>query len=364
MKYFFIIFGIIFTQNLTAQKTLFSDIRIKSDYYTGFLLPEYEFVNYFAIDNIKAFDIEIVKDFKGQKLWEQVYNYPSIGISFYHGTLGNNLVFGNVTALYPSISIPLFEKKKFLISSETGIGIAYASEIFNLENNYRNIAVASHFNIWFREALNLSYQINEKFSVSTGTAFGHFSNANLREPNLGLNFWTFYAGADALISRKTEKITKQIPEFIKKNEFALIIAAGGKHTRRFAERSYFAGSFSGEYRRILGFKGGLGTGLDIFYDASIPDEMKRAGKTNIKQIYKLKTGIHLSQELRVGKLSLIIQEGFYIGFKDYLNNRLMYNRGIVRYRISDRLFLNMAMKTNLWILDVMELGLGYNIGKL
>ena len=205
----------------------------------------------------------------------------------------------------------------------------------------------------------MKYKASEKFNFLAGTAFGHFSNGNMAEPNLGLNFWTFYSGLDYYITKQTENIVKEVPDFKSGNEFAFIVAGGAKHTRRFAEKVYFAGSFSGEYRRILGYKGALGTGADFFYDASIPDEMQRAEITEIKDIYKIKTGIHFSQELIVGNLSLIVQEGFYVGFTDKLNNQLMYNRGIVRYRIFDKIFVNLAMKTNLWVLDVAELGLGY-----
>lgn len=359
MRDFILIIGIFFSINLSAQNSFFNDTHFKADFHYGFLLPEYHFFNYLTNDGIKAFDIELTKDLKGKKIWERVYHYPSVGIAGYYGSLGNDTVFGKVTSLYPFIKLPLFERNKILFSSQIGTGIAYSSNKFDIENNYYNIAVASHFNIWFQAKLDFTYRVNDKINFSIGTAFGHFSNANLAEPNLGLNFWTSYAGADYYFSEKTKRIKDIIPEFKEKNEFDLVIAGGGKHTRRFAPNAYFAGSVSGEYRRILGFKFAAGGGADIFYDASIPDEMKLAGINDIKNIYKIKTGFHISQQLIVGKLSLIIQEGFYLGFIDKLNHHKMYNRGIIRYKISKNIFVNLAMKTNLNILDVAEFGIGY-----
>ena len=359
LKFFFVLFFLALLQFVNAQKNKFSDLHLKAKYHYGFLLPEYNFFNYFTNNAIRAFDFEITKDLKGNKIWEQVYHHPSVGISFYHGSLGNDTVFGKINTIYPFISFPVIENNRFLFSIRVGAGPSYATKKFDLQNNYYNIAIASHFNIWFRTALDLTYKINNKFSVSSGTAFGHFSNANLAEPNLGLNFWTFYTGADYYLTYKTARKKDIIPNFDKKNEFVFIIAGGGKHTRRFAEQSYFAGSLSGEYKRIFGYKVGVGCGADIFYDASIPDEMQRAEIYEVKEIYKLKSGFHLSQELIVGKLSLIIQEGVYVGFIDHLSNHIMYNRGIIRYKFSKHFFANMAMKTNLWILDVAEIGIGY-----
>ncbi len=345
--------------NLSAQQNRFSDLKISANYRYGYLLPEYPFFSYLTNDAVKAVNIELKKELKGYKLWERLYHYPSVGFASYYGSLGNDTVFGKVISVYPFADFPLIEREKILFSIQIGIGAAYSTEKFDIEKNYYNIAIASHLNIWFQAKSGITYKINDKYSVSAGTAFGHFSNANLSEPNLGLNFWTFYGGANIAVSEMTKRNSEAIPAFKRKNEYAFIIAGGGKHTRRFAEQSYFAGSVSGEYKRIAGYKFAFGGGVDLFYDASIPDEMLREDIAEVKNIYKLKSGMHLSQELIIGKLSLIIQEGMYIGFKDYLYENLMYNRGIVRYKISKHFFADIAMKTNLNILDVAEIGIGY-----
>ncbi len=56
---------------------------------------------------------------------------------------------------------------------------------------------------------------------------------------------------------------------------------------------------------------------------------------------------------------MAIQEGFYLFLTDKLYQHKMYNRGIIRYKITDRLFINLAMKSNVVVLDVMEAGIGY-----
>ncbi|MCF6365816.1 MAG: acyloxyacyl hydrolase [Bacteroidales bacterium] len=350
---------LLFPKASFSQNTFFNDSHIRINYLHGFLLPEYGFVSYLTNNNITAFEFDVYKELYGNKLWQRVYKYPSIGISFIHTSLGNDDVFGNATAVNPYIRFNLLNKQKIKIEYNLGVGLTYVSKKFDFDSNYKNIAVGSHFNIWLNTELTASYLIYKNISLTAGTVFNHLSNANLEEPNIGLNLWDFMLGIDAQIGKSTEKNVEPVPVFKDKNQFAFILAGANKHTRRFAEKTYFAASLSFEYKRILGHKVSLGSGADLFYDSSVPDEMFKEEITNIKDLYKYKTGIHFSQELLIGKLSLGIQEGFYILLTDKLNHHKMYNRGIIRYKISDHFFVNMAMKSNIVVLDVMEIGLGY-----
>ncbi len=354
-----VLFSFISENQVFSQTGKFSDITMSVKYHYGFLIPEYSFFTYLINDHINAFEYNIQKETSGKYLWHKLYKYPSIGFSFIYTELGNNTIFGKAYAVHPYIQFNIFNRKRFDLRYQLGIGICYATEHFDLTENYHNIAIGSHLNIWFNTELSASYQITPIFSVTAGTAFHHLSNANLAEPNIGLNNLTFLSGIEVNIFQNKKILNVDIPEFNRKNEYSVIIAGATKHTRRFAEELYFAASISFEFKRLLGHKFSIGGGSDLFYDSSVPDEMRRNNEPEIKNIYMLKTGIHVSQELVIGRLSLIIQEGIYILLKDELYQHTMYNRGIIRYKFSDRFFANLAMKSNIVVLDVMEIGLGY-----
>ena len=342
-----------------SQTEKFSDIRLSAKYHYGYLLPEYSFFTYLINDHIDAFEFNIQKKTSGKDLWHKLYKYPSIGFSFIYTELGNNTIFGKAYAVHPYIQFNIFNRKRFDLRYQLGIGMCYATEHFDLIENYHNIAIGSHLNIWFNTELSASYRITPIVSMTAGTAFYHLSNANLAEPNIGLNNLTFFCGIEANFNQNMKVFDDEIPEFNRKNEYSVIIAGATKHTRRFADELYFAASISFEYKRLLGHKFSIGGGSDLFYDSSVPDEMLRNNEPDIKNIYMLKTGLHVSQELIFGRLSLIIQEGIYILLKDELYKNTMYNRGIIRYKFSDHFFANLAMKSNVVVLDVMEIGLGY-----
>ena len=121
---------------------------------------------------------------------------------------------------------------------------------------------------------------------------------------------------------------------------------------------YFTSSGTIEYKwnpfRAIHF----GVGADIFYDNSTEAEMLTLEMKNYRSLYDFRTGIHLSQEFVYDRLSLIIQEGFYVILTDQVEKNVMYNRGIIRYGLSDRAFVQLAMKSHLYVLDYPEIGFG------
>lgn len=360
-KRFFIIICLFLFFKIGNSQSFFNknNINLKANYQQGVLLFEYDFFNYLVNDNIKAFEISISKEFTGKREWQRLYNYPSIGVSLFRTSLGNDSIYGNAYASNPYIDFKIFSKPKFNINYKVGVGLTYATKHFDLEKNYANIAIASHLNIWFNTELYATYKVYKSISLIVGTAFSHLSNANLAEPNIGINTWNFIVGTDIQIRQKSKKNTDPISQIKNNNYFALTIAGGGKHTRRFAKQSYFSGSINLEYNRIINHKFALGVGTDLFQDNSIPDEMKREGITNIKNYYKYKSGVHISQEIIFGDVSFILHEGIYVGFLDKLNKYKFYNRGILRYKFSEHFFISSAMKTNVFVLDVMEVGIAY-----
>jgi hypothetical protein len=350
---------VLLTGKSNAQKSILEDSKIGINYHYGFLLPEYPFFIYLTNSAINIVELNFSKKVYGTKIWHQVYRMPDIGFSLFYSDLGNDDVFGKSIAVNPYIGFHLINTQPVTLTYRIGLGLTYVSKHFDAETNYKNLPVGSHLNLWLNSELFASIHLKDRYSINGGLGFNHLSNANLAEPNIGLNYLTFLIGGEVLLSDRAKETLIEIPDFVKKNEFSIDFGGCVKKTRRFAPETYFAGSLSFQLKRFLAYKFGPGIGVDLFYDNSIPDEMKLKGISTVKNVYQFKSGIHISQEFVVGKLSLIIQEGLYIILKDRLENYKMYNRGIVRYKFSNHWYANIAMKSNLFILDVMELGIGF-----
>lgn len=348
---------------LRAQSSFNKNLSVRVDAHFGFVLPEYKHFTYLVNEPVKGIEVSLFKKTTGKNSWEQLYKYPEYGLTILYTTLGNKDVFGNEIALFPYVQSALIRKQKFTLSNQFGLGLGYATKKFDLINNYENVSIGSHFNLHFNFKLVTKLMLAKRLSFNGGLSFTHYSNANMAEPNLGINLLTAFAGINLAVGEQTEFVKNEILQHEQKHEFAFIYAAGGKHTRALQSTVYFTSSMSGEYKFHFKRKLHIGAGIDLFYDSSTKTEMSAPGKDSYKSIYDFRTGIHLSQELVYDRFSFILQEGIYIGLTDRVDNSFMYNRAILRWKFNDHLLIHISMKSHLHVLDYPEVGFGYYFNK-
>jgi hypothetical protein len=345
--------------NETAHVDFFDDLYITPTYHAGFVLPEYKYFLYLIEDHVQSKGLNISKKTTGENDWEQIYKYPEYGISLFFSTLGNDKVFGHEIALYPFFNYHIFSRNRFSIDNQIGLGISYVTRKFDLQDNYQNIAVGSNLNIHFCLRLDFKYHLLKRYQLHTGLSFDHFSNGNLQEPNRGINYLTSYAGVGYRVGKSSHTRKHKLKPHERDFHLELTYAFGGKHTRAFQSTFFFTSSGTLELKwepfRVLH----VGIGTDLFFDSSTETEMQALNLTDYRKQYDFRSGIHVSQEIIYNKVSLIIQEGIYIFLTDNVNHQMMYNRGIVRYAISDHIMVSISMKSHLHILDYPELGLGF-----
>lgn len=344
--------------NAAGQAKFTDDLDVSVNYHYGFMLPEYTYLLYLAEDHIHSGSLNFSKKTTGKNDWEQLYNYPEYGLSLFYSTLGNDKVHGREISAFPYFRLDIVNGRRFDFYNETGIGLSYVTRKFDLNDNYLNVAVGSHWNIHFNLKLGIQYRPPGKVKVNSGVSFDHFSNSNTTEPNLGLNYATFFAGLKYQMGDVSEKQVRQLPDHHRGHYYEFIYSAGMKHPRAIGSELYFTSSATFEYKWELFRVFHVGIGADLFYDGSTEAEMLTLELDHHKSLHDFRSGIHFSQEVVYNRFSLIIQEGFYLVLKDQVEQHVMYNRGIFRYRISDHLLVQLAMKSHLYILDYPEIGLG------
>ncbi len=361
-KYFWLtlIFGFsgLINLHVHAWPLFFNGCNIDATCNYGLVIPEYKNFLYVVEDHVYSAGLSLSKRTTGKSQWEQLYNYPEYGFRLFYSTLGNDKANGREIALFPYFSLYWLKHNHFNIYNQIGVGISYVTRIFDPGENYQNIAVGSHINIHFNARLGVKYTI-DRLNFHTGISFDHFSNANMREPNLGINYVTGFAGIGFRMGNDLALQHNTLMPLQRKHYFEIIYSFGGKHTRAFQEKFFITSSFTAEYKYELFRVFRAGLGADIFYDSSTKTEMSVDNTENYKNKYDYRTGIHLSQEVFYNRFSIIIQEGIYMFFTDKVENNIMYNRGILRYTIAKHILVSIAMKSHLHILDFPEIGLGY-----
>jgi hypothetical protein len=328
---------------------------------TGYVIPEYSNINYSVIDPIQSISFSWNKRTTGKRLTEQLYNFPEYGISAGFSTLGNKEVFGYELSLYPYFRSFFYRGAHSSFFHQFGFGLGYSTKKFSLATNPDNISVGSHLNMHFDYQLGYRLNLNKAWGLEAALRFAHFSNANMAEPNLGLNLLYLNAGVTRSIGAQEPTVRQDIPRNIKRHEMAVIYAIGGKHTRALQSTIYFTSSASIEYKYHAFHKFHFGAGLDLFYDSSTKTELSIKPGTTYEPKDAFSSGIHLSQEIVFGDFSFILQEGLHVGLMDKVHTSPMYNRAILRWKCSDHLLIHISMKSHLHILDYPEIGFGYHL---
>jgi hypothetical protein len=357
-RFIFFILTCFLTANLPAQSRFSDNLSLSFNYHYGFLLPEYSNLIYLAKAPLQSASLNLSKKTSGKNDWENLYHFPEYGLSLLYSTLGNDQVNGREIALFPFFRLNIVSGKKLCFYNETGLGLAYVTKRFDLENNYLNVAIGSHLNIHLNFKLGLNCKVTPRVQWNTGVSFDHFSNSNTKEPNLGLNYVTAFTGLQYRVGNELPQQERKLSPHEKRFHYEFVYSAGGKYPRAVGSKMYFTSSATFEIKwaplKALHF----GIGPDLFYDTSTEAEMLTIELRNFRKAYNYRSGIHVSQELIYNKFSVILQEGFYLLLTDHVDKNVMYNRGIIRYRFSDGFFVQLAMKSHLQILDYPEIGLG------
>jgi hypothetical protein len=357
--FYILVFNFTFVFAQDSIKTGFpSSIEVQAGY--GFIGKHTDILGYYITGHVPNININVGKKLKGNKQWHKLYNYPEIGFGYYFAML-NNKYLGNVHAVYSYINIPLTSKEKKLSPNlDFSIGLSYFPKPFDIIDNYQNRIIGTHFNVYFKLGLGLEYKISDKLTVNSIFGVNHYSNAKVKTPNLGINVLNFNLGLR--YNFKNHKIINKEFEVenYKKNEIIVVYSAGMKATPKPLNRRYYASAFVIDYYRHTSQKSKLGGGLDLFYDGSQEYYYQDDSITNRNWYDKNLLGTHLSYGLIVNKVTFTFQVGYYL--YDRLNiNGNIYSRLGFRTYLTDKLLLNLTLKTHFAKADLLEIGIGYRI---
>ncbi|NJB70837.1 hypothetical protein GGR42_001299 [Saonia flava] len=298
----------------------------------------------------------------GAKKWEQEYNYPDLGYSAVYQD-NNNSVLGKNLGLYVHYNFYFFKRN---IQFRLGQGIAYNTNPYDKETNFRNNAFGSDF--LSSTYLMLNYHKENVFKglgFKAGLMVVHYSNANFRAPNtstntLALNVGMVYnlEGGEEMayvVNPTKEKITEPI-------KINLVLRTGLNESDVINSGQYGFYIFSAYADKRLGRKSAIQIGTDVFFSNFLKElieyqsiafpEQNVSGDEDFKR-----AGIFLGHELFINKMSMIAQLGYYIYYPFDFEGQV-YNRiGLKRY-FGDKVFGAITLKSHGAKAEAVEFGIG------
>lgn len=332
---------------------------LKTTYHYGFIAPHKPMINEIIKGHTQITEISFYKNTTGKRQWEQYFNYPKIGLSAMIINTGNKESLGMAYGLFPYVEYPL-NQWKITWNLKFGYGVGFIQKPFDRVSNYKNLAIGSHFNALIFFNSNWSYQVSKNINTSLGLSLTHFSNGSLKRPNLGINLLSVNYGVGYHFGATQTKTVFNGINKEKKWEGSIVLSAGTKEIPPIGGKKYFVSSFSYSLLKTVTNKSSFGIGTDLFYNTSLEPLVIKVQNEDKGKISRFRLGFNGTYALTMGKLSLLFQVGGY-AYTVYKDNGYIYSKLGSRYKVTDKLFLNLALKTHFAVADFIEYGIGYQI---
>jgi len=325
--------------------------------FDGLLIPHNYSVLYLNSQGVRAINAEFSSSLYKNSLYSNIYRNPEAGIGFFASNLGKNSILGNSFSGYSFFYAPLIRRKyKFIPGWKIAIGYTHITKLYDMNSNYRNIAIGTHGNVYFNIGLDLRYNINAKTSIYASYGITHFSNGNIKKPNLGVNVagtsvgcrWSFFSQP---LPASKDSIS------LKRYSKSITFVGGARSYNMFYNSPYPSFSLVGDVYRQFNPKRKWGLGFDVFYSQAFKPILVYKGYGNVEFFDKVQAGVHGGYALCYNKLSLIIHMGYYVYAK--YKEKPIYSRYGLRYAITDKILLNFSLKAHLGVADYVEYGIGY-----
>jgi hypothetical protein len=302
------------------------------------------------------------------KPWHAVYQAPLSGVDLWWLATGNPNQLGQQAAVTFYNELPLNRSARFrnnawqsytprgpLHSLALGIGVGYATAIWNLRENTQAAVLGSHFNA----ALVVQYRITllqtPRLRWSAGMRITHFSNGAFQLPNLGTNNLSIFVATAWKQKERTPATLPPRPAPQKANVYSVFAGFGAREIPPPTGRKFATATLSLLAEHRFSMKSSIGVGLDGIYNSSIPFMMDY---TTPRRSNALVAGAVLGYTLHFDRMDFKMQQGFYLR-NAYNAAGLFYHRFGLRYHLPSGMFAQFTLNSQFAKAQFFEIGLGF-----
>jgi hypothetical protein len=337
-----------------------STFNISANYHYGFIIAHRSSIVPLQQDHTKSFELSIEKNTDGNRIWQQLYHYPTIGLKYLYIDLGNPQQLGIGQALIPFIDLRIYNNKTLQFTFNFGWGIGYIEKPFNKDYNYKDIAIGSHWNSSLDFSADLKFNLSKRSFLNTGLSLTHFSNGSVTTPNLGINVASVKIGITQAFGDARPIKKDSLPLFEKKSRNTFYIAYGTKQIYPVYGPNYNVYIFSATHLKQVNLKKAIGYGMDIHYDASLVQKLKNDSTLTNGNSDGIRAGINGTYEFIFSDFSITLQLGVYV-YNKLKSDGAFYDRLGMRYQLSKNYFLCYNLKSHWAKADFFEFGIGMKL---
>lgn len=338
-------------------------LQVETKFFYGFIYPHHAELDRFY-SRFPSMELSIQRVSLGNHSWEQLYNNPDIGISFFYSGLGGKPELKEVYALMPFINFPLFRTGDFSLGFRLAVGASYFPHPYDSIDNPFNQAIGTHINAAVNLMFDARYKLNDWITLSGGISFQHFSNGGWKMPNFGLNiplvnagiaFRPYGKGSDTII--KPELQCQRSLNGWERVRIDLGIGIGYKNSMQTLAQNFLVLQAYGNSFLQVSPKSSFGLGFDVSYDPSYIALMEKEGQPAGPRYRFIVPGINAGYALGISRLMILMNLGVYPG--NMIPNGRIYEKLSLQYQFSDNLFTQLMLKAHITAADYISLSIGY-----
>lgn len=328
----------------------------------GFVIPHRPAMENILMYHIPTLDITIEKHTDGSHSWHHDYSYPSIGIAYRYGKLGDNKKLGSFHGIQPTMKFNLSRNNRHSLQLIIGAGIGYVTTIYNQQDNFKNRFVGSHINALLNIESYYQLTLSPKLQLNSGISFTHLSNAAFKTPNLGFNIPSIKLGI-SYTTGELNKFSNPITETpIIKDEILVVMGGALKENYPSGGQKFRVYTLSTNYWKSITKNSFIGLGVDVFYNSATAEIIEKETDYSPSPFQTIQQGLHLGYQVKISRLSAYFVYGGYLISRARVQGN-WYQRIGLSYYIHNNIYIGANLKVHFSTADYAEITLGYRIWK-
>ena len=311
--------------------------------------------------------------------WRERYGYPRAAISLRYLSFDSPGELGSPVALLRTFRGPFRRGRTFDFEYVAGVGLSYGWRRYDYFANPLNNLMSTRTNAYVQIGVGLGWRLSSTWRLTADAALHHFSNGNLRRPNLGINAIALDLAVRYRLpaaERPPPDVHLRLEPFRRRTQLTLTLYGGREHKLYYpgglaeAERnrglSHPVAGVSLSADRRLTPKAGVGLGVNLIHRTTGPvDVGTHDGSLVVLEPAlrpeNVRVGLFPIYEQYFGRVSVTVQAEYYVYLgedTDFLG-RSSQQLGF-RYRLGRHSFVGVAVNARqLTIADFIEWRVGH-----
>jgi hypothetical protein len=334
---------------------------LRASLHNGSVWAHSKRVEYSADAPVLGFEIELLR----QRLDNLDVHYnkkgfvTGFGLNFFN--INNPVVKNNFNAFY-TIESNILKTQKVNLAIKACGGLNFISNPYDSVNNQINWSYSSYVNAFLALGFVANFQINNNQSIGARLAFNHFSNGAIKDPNLGVNFFTGALSYQFKIADNVKhplNLKRRLRSFEGKPNWQFTAFATYKSSTVNTENFYLINGFAASYNLPFGLKKGhsLAIGAEWLEDRAISELLLHGGKLYLSN---QRVGVTVGHEFLFHRFTWGQYLGYYI-FKDIPEMDNIYHRHTVTYKLTKSWSIGISLLANNQKANFTDLRLTYKL---